>query len=89
MKYTARRDVARCRPEDEKALLEMRIRGVKTNVPFLLNVLEHPTSAKGRHDLLHWGQPVLSIGKSAWDVAHSSRRRCFRVELNLRYLAVA
>ncbi len=44
VKYTARGNsfgetVNRMR----RALLEARIRGVKTNVPFLLNVLTHPT----------------------------------------------
>lgn len=30
-----------------RALLEMHIRGVKTNIPFLLNVLDHPEFVKG------------------------------------------
>jgi pyruvate carboxylase len=32
----------------ERALQEYRIRGVKTNIPFLLNVLMHPTFLEGR-----------------------------------------
>ncbi len=31
-----------------RALQEMRIRGVKTNIPFLVNVLNHPTFQKGK-----------------------------------------
>ena len=31
-----------------RALQEMRIRGVKTNIPFLVNVLNHPTFQSGR-----------------------------------------
>ena len=31
----------------QRALVEFRIRGVKTNIPFLLNVLGHPTFQKG------------------------------------------
>jgi pyruvate carboxylase len=32
----------------ERALQEFRVRGVKTNVPFLLNVVTHPTFLEGR-----------------------------------------
>ena len=32
----------------ERALQEFRVRGVKTNVPFLLNVVEHPEFLEGR-----------------------------------------
>ncbi len=32
----------------ERALQEFRIRGVKTNIPFLLNVVTHPTFLEGR-----------------------------------------
>jgi pyruvate carboxylase len=32
----------------ERALQEFRIRGVKTNIPFLLNVITHPTFLEGR-----------------------------------------
>ncbi len=31
-----------------RALKEMRIRGIKTNIPFLVNVLNHPTFASGK-----------------------------------------
>lgn len=31
-----------------RALTEMRIRGIKTNIPFLINVLNHPTFASGK-----------------------------------------
>lgn len=30
-----------------RALVESRIRGVKTNIPFLLNVLNHPDFLRG------------------------------------------
>ena len=92
VKYTARAAtwpaaVRRMR----RALLEMRIRGVKTNVPFLLNVLEHPDFVKGDVTTSFIGDnpSLLSIGKSAWDVMHfqSSQDKVFRVERNLRYLA--
>jgi pyruvate carboxylase len=36
-----------CRKLD-RALSEFRIRGVKTNIPFLLNVIRHPTFQEGR-----------------------------------------
>src|SRR5262249_56180155 len=32
----------------ERALQEFRIRGVKTNIPFLLNVIDHPDFLAGR-----------------------------------------
>ena len=32
----------------ERALREFRVRGVKTNIPFLLNVIEHPDFLEGR-----------------------------------------
>jgi len=92
VKYTARAEtwpmaVRRMR----RALLEMRIRGVKTNVPFLLNVLEHPDFIRGDVTTSFIGDnpSLLSIGKSAWDVMHfqSSQDKVFRVERNLRYLA--
>ena len=34
--------------KSERALQEMRIRGVKTNIPFLINVLHHPTFVAGK-----------------------------------------
>ena len=34
--------------KSERALQEMRIRGVKTNIPFLINVLNHPTFQSGQ-----------------------------------------
>ena len=33
-----------------RSLKEFRIRGVKTNIPFLLNVLEHPEFLNGTVD---------------------------------------
>ncbi len=36
-----------CRKMD-RALREFRIRGVKTNIPFLLNIVDHPTFRKGK-----------------------------------------
>ena len=36
------------RDRSERALQEMRIRGVKTNIPFLINVLNHPTFQSGQ-----------------------------------------
>lgn len=52
VKYTARSNswdgvVRRLR----RALVENRLRGVKTNIPFLLNVLNHPDFEKGEFDL--------------------------------------
>ena len=42
-----------------RALKEFRIRGVKTNVPFLLNVIEHPTFLNaGRGHALHRREPL-------------------------------
>ena len=90
VKYTARADswqgaVRRMR----RALLEMRIRGVKTNIPFLLNVLEHPDFIAGDVTTSFIGDnpDLVSIGKSAWDVMHhqSTQDKVFRVERNLRH----
>ena len=33
-----------------RCLREMRIRGVKTNIPFLMNVIQHPTFMQGTYD---------------------------------------
>ena len=74
-----------------RALLEMRIRGVKTNVPFLLNVLEHPDFIEGTVDTSFIGDnpDLVNIGKSTWQVANyqSDQDKVYRVERNLRYLA--
>ncbi len=38
----------------ERCLQEFRIRGVKTNIPFLINLVTHPTFLDGRvHDAVH------------------------------------
>ena len=74
-----------------RALLEMRIRGVKTNVPFLLNVLMHPDFLAGNVTTSFIGDnpALVSIGGSRWKVAsyQSSQDKVFRVERNLRFLA--
>ncbi|MGQ0794262.1 MAG: pyruvate carboxylase [Deltaproteobacteria bacterium] len=36
-----------CMAKMERALMEFRIRGVKTNIPFLLNVIRHPVFRRG------------------------------------------
>ncbi|KAH8075742.1 pyruvate carboxylase [Aureococcus anophagefferens] len=90
VKYDARRPGASpCGMR--RALLEMRIRGVKTNVPFLLNVLEHRTSSRAPSTASFIGDnpDLVNIGKSTWQVANyqSDQDKVYRVERNLRYLA--
>ncbi|KAJ1459420.1 hypothetical protein M885DRAFT_511373 [Pelagophyceae sp. CCMP2097] len=92
VKYTARAStwqgaVSRMR----RALLEMRVRGVKTNIPFLLNVLEHPDFIAGKitTSFIEQNPQLLRVADSAWAVAHhqSSQHKVFRIERNLRFLA--
>eukprot|EP00629_Pelagomonadales_sp_RCC1024_P016929 CAMPEP_0119275342 /NCGR_PEP_ID=MMETSP1329-20130426/13608_1 /TAXON_ID=114041 /ORGANISM="Genus nov. species nov., Strain RCC1024" /LENGTH=1210 /DNA_ID=CAMNT_0007275719 /DNA_START=109 /DNA_END=3738 /DNA_ORIENTATION=+ len=92
VKYTARAatwEAAVSRMQ--RALLELRIRGVKTNVPFLLNVLEHPDFVAGDVTTSFIGDNplLLDISKSQWATAHhqSTQDKVFRVERNLRYMA--
>ena len=56
VKLTCRgRDFADRGAPARRALAEFRVRGVTTNIPFLMNVLDDPTSWRGRHHRLHRG----------------------------------
>ena len=71
VKYTARAAdwnlaVRRMR----RALMEMRIRGVKSNVPFLLNVLDHPSFVAGKvtTSFIDENPGLVAVSNSSWNV---------------------
>jgi pyruvate carboxylase len=75
-----------------RALQEARIRGVKTNIPFLLNVLTHPTFEGGvvTTSFIDENPKLLEISSSTWDFASASQAdqsKVGRVEKLVRYLA--
>ena len=93
VKYTARgsnfEEVVR---RMRRALQEARIRGVKTNIPFLLNVLTHPEFEAGvvTTSFIDNNPGLLAISSSTWNFAsqgQSSMKTVGRVEKMLRYLA--
>lgn len=93
VKYTARgstfkETVARMR----RVLQECRIRGIKTNIPFLLNVLTHPVFESGIVDtsFIDDHPELKKTSTSTWDFAseeQSDPRNFLRVEKLTRYLA--
>eukprot|EP00566_Odontella_aurita_P003700 CAMPEP_0113548658 /NCGR_PEP_ID=MMETSP0015_2-20120614/13009_1 /TAXON_ID=2838 /ORGANISM="Odontella" /LENGTH=1264 /DNA_ID=CAMNT_0000449299 /DNA_START=185 /DNA_END=3979 /DNA_ORIENTATION=- /assembly_acc=CAM_ASM_000160 len=93
VKYTARaatfpETVARMR----RALQECRIRGVKTNIPFLLNVLTHPTFEKGivTTSFIDENPGLKKVTGAQWNFAsksQSSQKKLMNFEKTLRYLA--
>lgn len=93
VKYTARgstfeETVSRMR----RVLQECRIRGVKTNIPFLLNVLTHPEFESGivTTSFIDDHPELKKTSSSTWEFAseeQSDPRNIFRVEKIMRYLA--
>jgi len=92
VKYTARAAtwelvVRRMR----RALLEMTIRGVKTNISFLLNVLAHQEFIAGTvtTSFIDQNPNLLKIQQTKWTHRHwqSSHKKVFLVEKYLRYIA--
>jgi len=75
-----------------RALQEARIRGVKTNIPFLLNVLTHPTFESGivTTSFIDENPRLLAISSSTWNFASESQSdqlKVGKVEKLVRYLA--
>mmetsp|Transcript_12902 Transcript_12902/g.19627 ORF Transcript_12902/g.19627 Transcript_12902/m.19627 type:complete len:1235 (+) Transcript_12902:119-3823(+) len=93
VKYTARgstfkETVARMR----RALQELRIRGVQTNVPFLLNVLTHPEFEKGivTTSFIDDHPELKKVSGSQWKFASDGQKdmkSVLKVEKLVRYLA--
>jgi len=93
VKYTARgstfqETVARMK----RVLIECRIRGVKTNIPFLLNVLTHPAFETGivTTAFIDENPELKKISESAWNFANSEQKDQRSVQANellIRYLA--
>jgi pyruvate carboxylase len=75
-----------------RALQEARIRGVKTNIPFLLNCLTHPQFESGNVNtaFIDENPSLLAISSSTWNFAATSQkdmRNVGKVEKLMRYLA--
>jgi len=92
VKYTARgsnfEEVVR---RMRRALQEARIRGVKTNIPFLLNVLTHPEFETGvvTTSFIDNNPSLLAISTSSWNFASKSQQsmsQVGKVEKLIRYL---
>jgi pyruvate carboxylase len=76
----------------KRALQEARIRGVKTNIPFLLNVLSHPVFEAGvvTTSFIDENPELLKITGATWDFKsgeQSDQKNVFQVERLMRYLA--
>ena len=93
VKYTARGSNFRETLQRMKRVLqECRIRGVKSNVPFLLNVLTHPEFETGivTTSFIDDHPELKQISSSTWDFASDTQRdqkKVGKVERTLRYLA--
>lgn len=93
VKYTAlgathQETVARMK----RVLQECRIRGVQTNIAFLLNVLDHPDFEKGivTTSFIDENPQLKEVSKSLWSFANeeqSDPRKTFSTERLIRYLA--
>jgi len=75
-----------------RALQEARIRGVKTNIPFLLNCLTHPQFERGEVTtaFIDENPGLLAISSSNWAFASADQtdmKKVNAVEKLLRYLA--
>jgi len=93
VKYTARgatwEEVNR---RMRRALQEARIRGVQTNIPFLLNVLTHPTFEKGivTTGFIDDHPELTKFTGRKWDFASASQtdmEKVLQVEKLIRYMA--
>lgn len=93
VKYTARGSTfAETVARMKRVLIECRIRGVKTNIPFLLNVLTHPEFETGvvTTAFIDENPELKKISESAWDFANeeqSDQRKVGAKERLIRYLA--
>eukprot|EP00978_Attheya_sp_CCMP212_P024336 scaffold76329_cov59-Attheya_sp.AAC.3 len=93
VKYTARgatfkETVARMR----RALQECKIRGVKTNIPFLLNVMTHPDFESGivTTSFIDENPQLKQVSSASWNFATKEQKdmkSVLRVEKLMRYLA--
>jgi len=75
-----------------RVLQECRIRGVKTNIAFLLNVLTHPEFASGivTTSFIDDHPELKQTSTSAWDFANEAQtntKNVYRLENYMRYLA--
>lgn len=93
VKYTARGSTfAETVARMKRVLIECRIRGVRTNIPFLLNVLTHPEFESGivTTAFIDENPQLKKVSESAWDFAsdeQSDQRRVGAKERLIRYLA--
>ena len=93
VKYTARAATfAEAVARMKRVLIECRIRGVKTNIPFLLNVLTHPQFEAGvvTTAFIDENPQLKKVSESAWDFAsdeQSDQRKVGAKERLIRYLA--
>lgn len=76
----------------KRVLIECRIRGVKTNIPFLLNVLTHPEFETGivTTGFIDENPGLKQISESKWNFAsdeQSDQRKVGEKERLIRYLA--
>eukprot|EP00526_Cylindrotheca_closterium_P003831 CAMPEP_0113649442 /NCGR_PEP_ID=MMETSP0017_2-20120614/26270_1 /TAXON_ID=2856 /ORGANISM="Cylindrotheca closterium" /LENGTH=1229 /DNA_ID=CAMNT_0000561813 /DNA_START=33 /DNA_END=3722 /DNA_ORIENTATION=+ /assembly_acc=CAM_ASM_000147 len=75
-----------------RVLQECRIRGVKTNIPFLLNCLQHPEFRAGKLTtaFIDENPELKQTSSSYWQFANDAQadpKKVFRDEQLLRYLA--
>jgi pyruvate carboxylase len=93
VKYTARgSSFAETVARMKRVLIECRIRGVKTNIPFLLNVLTHPEFETGivTTAFIDENPQLKKVSESTWDFAsdeQSDQRKVGAKERLIRYLA--
>ena len=93
VKYTARgSSFAETVARMKRVLIECRIRGVRTNIPFLLNVLTHPEFETGivTTSFIDENPGLKKVSESSWDFAsdeQSDQRKVGADERILRYLA--
>jgi len=93
VKYTARgSDFPETLARMKRVLQECRIRGVMTNIPFLLNVLTHPEFETGivTTSFIDDHPELKKISSSRWNFAssrQSDQRKVGRLERSLRYFA--
>lgn len=93
VKYTTRGSTFRETVNRMKRVLqECRIRGVKTNISFLLNVLAHPEFERGQvtTSFIDDHPELKQVSTSLWDFSNEEQadpRKTFASERLLRYLA--
>lgn len=76
----------------KRTLQECRIRGVKTNIPFLLNVLQHPVFETGivTTSFIDENPDLKKTSTSTWDFANeeqSDPKKLYATERLVRYIA--